>query len=89
MPFHCAGIRCGNQIINQTTFTVAPGARLDDIIRIGQEDNEHDVWWKPFDEWLLERCSYTFTESSPERLDSRLGASASDDTKRRAREVES
>ncbi len=30
----------GNQIINQTTFTVAPGMKLDDIIRIGQEDNE-------------------------------------------------
>jgi formyltetrahydrofolate deformylase len=30
----------GNQIINQTTFTVAPGARLEDILRIGQEDNE-------------------------------------------------
>ncbi len=30
----------GNQIINQTTFTVAPGSRLDDIMRIGQEDNE-------------------------------------------------
>jgi formyltetrahydrofolate deformylase len=30
----------GNQIIHQTTFTVAPGARLDDILRVGQEDNE-------------------------------------------------
>ena len=30
----------GNQIINQTTFTVPPGMKLDEIIRIGQEDNE-------------------------------------------------
>jgi len=30
----------GNQIINQSTFTVPPGARLEDIIRTGQEDNE-------------------------------------------------
>lgn len=30
----------GNQIINQATFTVPPGEPLDDIIRIGQEDNE-------------------------------------------------
>lgn len=30
----------GNQIIHQTTFTVAPGTRIDDIMRIGQEDNE-------------------------------------------------
>ncbi|QDU94851.1 formyltetrahydrofolate deformylase [Lignipirellula cremea] len=30
----------GNQIINQTTFTVQPGAKLEDIIRRGQEDNE-------------------------------------------------
>lgn len=30
----------GNQIINQSTFAVQPGAKLDDIIRIGQEDNE-------------------------------------------------
>lgn len=30
----------GNQIICQSTFTVAPGAKLDDILRIGQEDNE-------------------------------------------------
>lgn len=30
----------GNQIIQQTTFTVPPGSKLDDIIRVGQEDNE-------------------------------------------------
>ncbi len=30
----------GNQIIYQSTFTVPPGTKLDDIIRIGQEDNE-------------------------------------------------
>lgn len=30
----------GNQIICQSTFTVPPGMKLDDIIRIGQEDNE-------------------------------------------------
>ncbi len=30
----------GNQIIHQATFTVPPGMPLDDIIRIGQEDNE-------------------------------------------------
>lgn len=30
----------GNQIIFQSTFTVPPGMKLDDIIRIGQEDNE-------------------------------------------------
>lgn len=30
----------GNQIINQSTFTVPPGSKVDDIIRIGQEDNE-------------------------------------------------
>lgn len=30
----------GNQTINQSTFTIPPGTKLDDIIRIGQEDNE-------------------------------------------------
>jgi formyltetrahydrofolate deformylase len=30
----------GNQIVCQSTFTVPPGARLDEIVRIGQEDNE-------------------------------------------------
>lgn len=30
----------GNQIINQTTFTVPPGESLDNIMRIGQADNE-------------------------------------------------
>lgn len=30
----------GNQIIFQSTFTTPPGMKLDDIIRIGQEDNE-------------------------------------------------
>ncbi|MCC7084202.1 MAG: formyltetrahydrofolate deformylase [Pirellulales bacterium] len=30
----------GNQIIYQSTFTVPPGMKLDDIIRRGQEDNE-------------------------------------------------
>ena len=30
----------GNQIIHQSTFTVPPGATLDEITRIGQEDNE-------------------------------------------------
>ena len=30
----------GNQIINQTAFTIQPGATLEDIVRRGQEDNE-------------------------------------------------
>ncbi|MGV3606559.1 MAG: formyltetrahydrofolate deformylase [Planctomycetaceae bacterium] len=30
----------GNQIIQQATFTVPPGTRLEDIIRLGQQDNE-------------------------------------------------
>jgi formyltetrahydrofolate deformylase len=30
----------GNQIIHQSTFTVPPGATLDEVVRIGQEDNE-------------------------------------------------
>ena len=30
----------GNQIINQSTFTVPPGTKVDEIVRIGQEDNE-------------------------------------------------
>ncbi len=30
----------GNQTINQRTFSVAPGTKLDEIIRIGQEENE-------------------------------------------------
>ena len=30
----------GNQIINQSTFTVPPGMPLDEVIRRGQEDNE-------------------------------------------------
>jgi formyltetrahydrofolate deformylase len=30
----------GNQIIYQSTFTVPPGTKLDDVIRRGQEDNE-------------------------------------------------
>lgn len=30
----------GNQTINQTTFSVSPGTRLQEIIRIGQEENE-------------------------------------------------
>jgi len=30
----------GNQTINQSTFTVPPGTKLDEIIRLGQEDNE-------------------------------------------------
>jgi formyltetrahydrofolate deformylase len=30
----------GNQIIYQSTFTVPPGMKLDDVIRLGQEDNE-------------------------------------------------
>ena len=30
----------GNQIINQSTFTVPPGVSLDEILRVGQEDNE-------------------------------------------------
>ena len=30
----------GNQIIHQSTFTVAPGAKLEEVIRLGQEDNE-------------------------------------------------
>jgi len=30
----------GNQIIYQSTYTVPPGTRLDEIVRLGQEDNE-------------------------------------------------
>ncbi len=30
----------GNQTIYQSTFTVPPGTRLDEIIRLGQQDNE-------------------------------------------------
>jgi formyltetrahydrofolate deformylase len=30
----------GNQIIYQSTFTVPPGLPLDDVVRLGQEDNE-------------------------------------------------
>ncbi len=30
----------GNQIICQSTFTVPPGTKLDDVVRRGQEDNE-------------------------------------------------
>ncbi|GIW95799.1 MAG: formyltetrahydrofolate deformylase [Pirellulaceae bacterium] len=30
----------GNQIIHQTAFSVTPGTRLEEIIRLGQEDNE-------------------------------------------------
>ncbi len=30
----------GNQTIHQATFTVSPGTKLDEIIRIGQEENE-------------------------------------------------
>ena len=30
----------GNQIIHQSTFTVPPGTKLDEIVRIGQADNE-------------------------------------------------
>lgn len=30
----------GNQIVNQSTFTVPPGTKIDEIVRIGQEDNE-------------------------------------------------
>ncbi len=30
----------GNQIINQTTFTVAPGTSRDEIIRRGEQQNE-------------------------------------------------
>ncbi len=30
----------GNQIIHQSTFTVPPGAKLEDVMRVGQEDNE-------------------------------------------------
>jgi formyltetrahydrofolate deformylase len=30
----------GNQIIQQSTFTVPPGTKLEEIIRLGQEDNE-------------------------------------------------
>jgi formyltetrahydrofolate deformylase len=30
----------GNQIIHQSTFTVPPGTKLDEVMRLGQEDNE-------------------------------------------------
>ena len=30
----------GNQIIHQSTYTIPPGTKLDDVIRLGQQDNE-------------------------------------------------
>ncbi len=30
----------GNQIINQATFNVPPGTKIDEVIRLGQQDNE-------------------------------------------------
>ena len=30
----------GNQIIHQSTYTVPPGTPLDDVVRLGQQDNE-------------------------------------------------
>lgn len=30
----------GNQIIYQSTYTVPPGTKLDDVVRVGQQDNE-------------------------------------------------
>ena len=30
----------GNQIINQSTFSVPPGTSIDEIVRRGQEENE-------------------------------------------------
>jgi formyltetrahydrofolate deformylase len=30
----------GNQTIYQSTFNVAPGTGIDEIVRIGQQDNE-------------------------------------------------
>ena len=30
----------GNQTINQTAFSVPPGTKLDEILRIGEQDNE-------------------------------------------------
>lgn len=30
----------GNQTIHQSTFSVKPGAKLEDVIRVGEEDNE-------------------------------------------------
>jgi formyltetrahydrofolate deformylase len=30
----------GNQIIHQSTFTVPPGMKLPEIMRLGHEDNE-------------------------------------------------
>ena len=38
--FIVAELDAGNQIINQATFTVPPGKALDNIIRIGEADNE-------------------------------------------------
>ena len=32
----------GNQIINQSTYSVLPGTSLDEVVRRGQEDNEPD-----------------------------------------------
>jgi len=32
----------GNQIIHQSTYTVPPGMKLDEIIRLGQQENEPD-----------------------------------------------
>ena len=30
----------GEQIVHQTTFTVPPGVPLDEVIRLGESDNE-------------------------------------------------
>ncbi len=38
--FIVPSLDAGNQIIHQVTFTVPPGASLEEIIRRGQEDNE-------------------------------------------------
>lgn len=38
--FIIPALDAGNQIIYQSTYTVPPGTKLEDIIRIGQEDNE-------------------------------------------------
>ncbi|MFV2069867.1 MAG: formyltransferase family protein [Pirellulales bacterium] len=38
--FIVPALDAGNQIIYQSTFTVPPGIRIDEIVRRGQEDNE-------------------------------------------------
>ncbi len=67
----------GNQIIHQSTFTVPPGMPLDDIIRLGQEDNEPNCLVEGVRRVVDGKCDCTFTASWP-RNSRRVDASAGD-----------